>query len=125
VALSTVITEESAKKLALGQSPDGSAVGPEDFASEGSTSFEVKVPDGFSLFELQVDAEVGRDRDQVFRITISDREDGSTRRVPVWGLAGDPESAGHKAWKEAVLEFAHILPPNSHGEPTPADKYPF
>jgi hypothetical protein len=124
VALSTVITEESAKKLAFGTSPDGSVMGPEDFASEGSTSFEVKVPDGFSLFELQVDAEVGRDRDQVFRITISDREDGSTRRVPVWGLAGDPQSAGYKAWKAAVLEFARILPPNSHGEPTPADKDP-
>jgi len=124
VPLSTVITEESARKLAFGQSPDGSVMGPEDFASEGSTSFEVKVPDGFSLFELQVGAEVGRDRDQVFRITISDREDASTRRVPVWGLAGDPQSAGYKAWKSAVLEFARLLPPNSHGEPTPADKDP-
>jgi len=124
VPLSTVITGESAKKLAFGQSPDGSVMGPEDFASEGSISFEVQLPDGFSLFELQVDAEVGRNRDQVFRITISDREDGGTRRVPVWGLAGDPESAGHKAWKAAVLEFARILPPNSHGEPTPADKDP-
>ena len=122
--LKTVVTEESAKMLAFGTSPDGSVMGPEDFASEGSTSFEVKVPDGFSLFELQVDAEVGSDRDQVFRITISDREDGSTRRVPVWGLAGDPQSAGYKAWKAAVLEFARILPPNSHGEPTPADKDP-
>ena len=83
----------------LRESPDGSVMGPEDFASEGSTSFEVKVPDGFSLFELQVEAEVGSDRNQVFRITISDREDGSTRRVPVWGLAGDPQSAGYKAWK--------------------------
>jgi hypothetical protein len=122
--LRTVVTEESAKKLAFGMSSDGSVMGPEDFASEGSTSFEVKLPDGFSLFELQVDAEVGRDRDQVFRITISDREDGSTRGVPVWGLAGDPQSSGYKAWKAGVLEFAHILPPNSHGEPTPADKDP-
>ena len=122
--LRTVVTDESARKLAFGQSPDGSVMGPEDFASEGSVSFEVQLPDGFSLFELQVDAEVGRDRDQVFRITISDREDGGTRRVPVWGLAGDPKSAGHKTWKAAVLEFARILPPNSHGEPTPADKDP-
>ena len=122
--LRTVVTEESAKKLAFGQCPDGSVMGPEDFASEGSTSFEVKLPDGFSMFELQVDAEVGRDRDQVFRITISDREDGGTRRVPVWGLAGDPQSTGYKAWKAAVLEYSRILPPNSHGEPTPADKDP-
>jgi len=122
--LRSLVTEESAKKLAFGTSPDGSIMAPEDFASEGSTSFELKVPDGFSLFELQVDAEIGSDRDQVFRITMSDREDGTTRRVPVWGLAGDPQSAGYKAWKAAVLEFAHILPPNSHGEPTPADKDP-
>jgi Protein of unknown function (DUF1592)/Protein of unknown function (DUF1588)/Protein of unknown function (DUF1587)/Protein of unknown function (DUF1585)/Protein of unknown function (DUF1595) len=122
--LSAVVTDESVKKLGFGQSPDNSVMGPEDFASEGSTSFEVKVPDGLSLFELQVEAEVGSDRNQVFRITISDREDGSTRRVPVWGLAGDPQSAGYKAWKASVLEFARILPPNSHGEPTPADKDP-
>jgi hypothetical protein len=71
-----------------------------------------------------VEAEVGTDRNQVFRITMSDRADGSTRGVPVWGLVGDPQSAGYKAWKDAVLEFARILPPNSHGEPTPADKDP-
>ena len=99
--LSAVVTEESAKKLAFGQSPDNSVMGPEDFASEGSTSFEVKVPDGLSLFELQVEAEVGSDRDQVFRITISDREDGTTRRVPVWGLAGDPQSA----WLQGMESF--------------------
>lgn len=122
--LRTVVTEETAKKLAFGQSPDGSAIGPEDFATEGSTWFDVKLPDDIALFEFQVDAEVGRDRDQVFRITMSDREDGSTKRVPVWGLAGDPESAGYQAWKASVLEFARLLPPNSHGEPTPADKDP-
>ena len=42
----------------------------------------------------------------------------------MWGLVGDPQSAGYKAWKAGVLEFARILPPNSHGEPTPADKDP-
>ena len=122
--LRTLVTEESAKKLGFGTSPDGTALGPDDFASEGATFFDVKVPDGQSVFELQVDAEVGRDRDQVFRITMADRADGVVRGVPVWGLVGDPQSAGYKAWKEAVLEFARILPPNSHGEPTPADKDP-
>lgn len=124
VPLHTVLTEDSAKKLAFGQSPDGTEMGPEDFASEGAVFFDVKAPDGVSVFDVQVDAEVGMNRDQVFRITMSDRADGQTRGVPVWGLVGDPKSAGYKAWKEAVLEFAHILPPNSHGEPTPADKDP-
>ena len=86
--LSAVVTEESAKKLGFGQSPDNSVMGPEDFASEGSTSFEVKVPDGLSLFELQVEAEVGSDRDQVFRITISDREDGSYEASAGLGTCG-------------------------------------
>ncbi|MEW5980522.1 MAG: DUF1592 domain-containing protein [Acidobacteriota bacterium] len=122
--LRTVLTEESAKKLAFGTSPDGSVVGPEDFASEGSVSFDVKVPGDVALFEFQVDAEVGRDRNPVFRITISDREDSSTKRVPIWGLVANPQSSGYKAWKASVLEFARILPPNSHGEPTPADKDP-
>ena len=122
--LKAVVTEESAKALAFGQSPDGSAMGPEDFASEGSIAFDVKLPDGISVFDLQVDAEVGTNRNQVFRVTISDRPDGGTRGVPVWGLVGDPQSSGYRAWKGAVLEFARILPPNSHGEPTPADKDP-
>jgi len=124
IPLHTVVTEESAAKLAFGKSPDGASIGPEDFASAGSVFFDVKVPDGVTFFELHVAAEVGRDRDQVFRVTIADRADGVTRGVPVWGLVGDPQSAGYRAWKEAVLEFARILPPNSHGEPTPADKDP-
>jgi len=124
VPLKTVVTAESAQKLAFGQSPDGSVLGEKDFASQGSVSFDVKVPDGVSIFELQVEGEVGADRNQVFRVTISDREDGGTRGVPVWGLVGDGSSAGYRAWKAGVLEFARILPPNSHGEPTPADKDP-
>src|SRR5688572_5977834 len=91
--LSTLVTEEFAKKLGFGTSPDGTPMGPNDFASEGPTFFDVKVPDGQSNFELQVDAEVGRDRDQVFRITMADRADGVVRGVPVWGLVGDPQSA--------------------------------
>jgi len=124
VPLHTVVTEESAKKLAFGQSPDGSVMGEGDFASNGSMAFDVKLPDGISIFELHVEGEVGADRDQVFRVTISDREDGGTRGVPVWGLVGDAKSAGYAAWKAGVFEFARILPPNSHGEPTPADKDP-
>ena len=77
--LRAVVSEETAKKLNFGMSPDGTPIGPDDFASEGSVSFEVPMPEGAFTLDLQVDAELGRDRDQVFRIMISDREDGAGR----------------------------------------------
>ena len=39
-------------------------------------------------------------------------------------LLGDPQSAGYRTFKAGVLELAALLPPNSHSEPTPADKDP-
>jgi hypothetical protein len=122
--LRSMVSEEIAKKLAFGQSPDGSTVGPDDFASEGSVSFEVPVPEGVFAVELQVDVEIGAARDQVFRIVITDREDGSTRGIPTRTLLGDPKSAGFRSFKAGVLQFAKLLPPNTHSEPTPADKDP-
>src|SRR5204863_5546031 len=116
--------EETAKRLNFGQSPDGSTVGPDDFASELSTSFEVPVPQGVSGFVLQVDADLGAARDQVFRIVVTDRADGSSRGIPVRGLLGDPQSSGYRKFKDGVLELARLLPPNTHTEPTPADKDP-
>src|SRR5205823_6076322 len=40
-ALRAAVSEAMAQKLAFGKSPDGAAIGPDDFASELSTSFEV------------------------------------------------------------------------------------
>ena len=122
--LRAVVSEETAKKLAFGRSLDGSTVGPDDFSSELSTSFEVPVPQGMGGFELQLDASVGADRDQVFRIVITDREDGSSRGIPVRGLLGDPASSGARTFKAGILELAAVLPPNAFSEPTPADKDP-
>ena len=85
-------------------------IGPDDFASELSMSFEVPVPAGYSGFELQFDAEVGASRDQVFRIVVTDREDGTSRGIPVRALIGDPESAGYRKFKAGVLELAALLP---------------
>ena len=92
--LREVVTEESAAKLAFGKSLDGAPVGENDFASDSSVSFEVKLPEGISVFDLQVDAEVGADRDQVFRIVVTDRADGSSRGIPMRALLGDPQSHG-------------------------------
>jgi hypothetical protein len=123
IPLRAAISEETAKRLNFGHSPDGSTIGADDFATEGSVAFELIVPEGQTLADFMVDAAVGADRDQVFRITLSDREEGP-RGIPTRAIVGDPESAGYRKFKAGVLEFARILPPNSNSEPTPADKDP-
>jgi hypothetical protein len=124
VPLREAVTEASAAKLDFGKSLDGVTVGPDDFAAEGNVSFEVKLPQGITIFDLQVDAELGADRDQVFRVVFSDRAEGNPRGIPVRGLVGDPKSAGYQTFKSGVLQLVAVLPPNAFGEPTPADKDP-
>jgi hypothetical protein len=122
--LRAVVSEDTAKQLGFGVARDGATVGPDDFASEPSASFEVPLPQGAIGFEFQADAEIGSSRDQVFRIVITDREDGTSRGIPVRGLIGDPASAGYRKFRDGVLEWTRLLPPNSQFEPTPADKDP-
>jgi hypothetical protein len=124
VPLRSVLSEAMVQKLNFGVSPDGTPIGPNDFASDPSAMFEVTVPEGLAGFEFQADAEVGADRDQIYRITFSDREGGNARGIPVRSLIGDPASAGYRAFKSGVLELVSLLPPNAYGEPTPADKDP-
>ncbi|HSV14549.1 MAG TPA: DUF1587 domain-containing protein, partial [Tepidisphaeraceae bacterium] len=95
IPLRAAISEETAKRLNFGHSPDGSTVGPDDFATEGSVAFELVVPEGQTLADFMVDAAVGADRDQVFRITLSDREEGP-RGIPTRTILGDPASAGYR-----------------------------
>ncbi len=124
IPLRTVVTEAFAQKLGFGTSPDGAPVGPDDFASAGSVAIEVPLPAGAVAFDFQVDAAVGADRDQVFRIVVTDREDGSSRGIPIRAILGDPKSSGYQTFKAGVLQLAELLPPNSYSEPTPADKDP-
>ena len=88
------MNDETARRLNFGKGPDA-PLGPDDFASEGSVMFDVPMPEGRSA-NLQVDAELGGDRDQVVRIVISDRADGMTRGQPTRALIGDMTSAGTK-----------------------------
>src|SRR5262245_7574969 len=122
--LRALANDETAGRLNFGKSIDGVPLGPDDFASEGSVMFEVPMPEGRFTLNLQVDAELGANRDQVVRVVISDRADGMTRGQPTRALIGDMDSAGYKAFRAGVMEFATLLPPNSHSEPTPADKDP-
>ena len=123
--LKDIVSAETAQRLNFGHSPDGKQIGADDFASAGSVMFEVPMPEGAPmLLNMQVDAELGDNRDQVVRIVISDRADGGTRGQPTRALIGDMSSAGYKAFRAGVEEYVSLLPPNSHGEPTPADKDP-
>jgi Protein of unknown function (DUF1592)/Protein of unknown function (DUF1588)/Protein of unknown function (DUF1587)/Protein of unknown function (DUF1595)/Protein of unknown function (DUF1585)/Cytochrome C oxidase, cbb3-type, subunit III len=123
-ALRAMVNEETARRLNFGKSPDGAAIGADDFASEGSVMFEVPMPEGRFSLNLQAEAELGGDRDQVVRIVIADRADGMTRGQPTRALLGDMNSPAYQAFRAGVMEFASLLPPNSHGEPAPADKDP-
>lgn len=122
--LKELVSEETRQRLNFGTSPDGTPIGPNDFASEGSIMFEIPMPEGRFTMNLQVDAEIGKNRDQVVRILISDRADGVTRGQPTRALIGDMKSPAYQAFRAGVMEYASLMPPNSHGEPTPADKDP-
>jgi len=123
--LRTVVTADSAKALHFGESPDGSTIDPNDFVAGSNASFQFEIPQGMFGAVFEVDATIGKDRDQVFRITFSDRPDAPARGIPVRGLIGDPESAGYKTFKAGVLELKAIWPPNAnYSEATPADKDP-
>jgi mono/diheme cytochrome c family protein len=121
--LRSLVTAETAQQLNFGKGPNGLQIGPDDFVTEGSTMFEVPMPEGPYAMNLQVDAVLGENRDQVLRILISDRPDGS-RGQPTRALVGDMSSAGYKAFRSGVMQYVTLMPPNSHGEPTPADKDP-
>jgi hypothetical protein len=71
-----------------------------------------------------MDAAIGAGQDAVIRVSFSDRADGPVRGIPIHALLGNPESESARIFKTGVLEYVKLLPPNSHSEPTPADKDP-
>src|SRR5205085_7370774 len=87
--LRALVSAETAKRLNFGNSPDGTPIGPDDFASEGSVMFEVPMPETPVSLNLQVDDELGGNREQVVRIVVSDRAVGGTRCLPTRALVGD------------------------------------
>src|SRR5262245_45689273 len=99
-------------------------MGPEDFAATRTVSFTIDVPPGDNVLELQADVELGRDKDAVVRVTISDRPEGSPRDAGTRAILGDPKSAGYETYRGHIAEYVSLLPPNSHGEANPADKDP-
>ena len=122
--LRAVLRTDAAAALKFGTSPDGTAIGPEDFATTGTVSFSIDAPAGGAVAEFQVDAELGKDRNAVVRVMIAERPEGSTRDAMHRVLFGDPKSAGYETFRAGIAEYVSLLPPNSHGEANPADKDP-
>jgi hypothetical protein len=122
--LRSMLAPEAAAALGFGNSPDGTAIGPDDFATAGPASFIVDVPAGGNIVEFQADAELGRDRNAVVRVMLSDRPEGTSRDALQRVVFGDPKNAGYRAFRANMAEYASLLPPNSHGEANPADKDP-
>jgi hypothetical protein len=123
-SLRAAVPADVAGTLAFGTSPDGTALGPEDFATTGTVSFTIDVPPGGNVMEFQANAELGRDKDAVVRLAISDRAEGSPRDAGQRVILGDPKSAGYEMFRAHIAEYVSLLPPNSHGEANPADKDP-
>jgi len=77
-----------------------------------------------TIAELQVDAELGADRNGVIRFMITDR---STARQPVEPRARLTRRSGERGlqnFRAGIDEYLALMPPNSHGEANPADKDP-
>lgn len=123
--LRTVLPAEVAATLAFGTSPDGSTMGPDDFATTGPVTFDIDFPVTAGIIaQLVVDTELGADRNGVVRVMLSDRPEGSFRDANSRTVFADAASAGYKAYRAGMAEYATLLPPNSHGEANPADKDP-
>ena len=122
--LRSVLPADVAATLAFGTSPDGSAMSPDDFATTETVSFTIDVPAGGTIVEFQADAELGKDRNAVVRVILSERPEGTPRDAPQRVVLGDPKSAGYGTFRANMAEYVSLLPPNSHGEANPADKDP-
>jgi mono/diheme cytochrome c family protein len=123
-SLRSLLPADVAAALTFGASPDGTTMGPDDFATTGTVSFEVDVPAGGNLLAFVADAELGADRDAVVRVMVSDRPEGSARDATQRAIIADPQSAGYRTFRAGIAEYVSLMPPNSHGEANPADKDP-
>jgi hypothetical protein len=123
-SLRSLLPADAADALKFGTSPDGTAIGPDDFAITETTSFAIDAPAAGNVAEFVADAELGKDRNAVVRVMISDRPEGSTRDANQRVFIGDAKSAGYKTFRAGIAEYVSLMPPNTHGEANPADKDP-
>jgi hypothetical protein len=123
-SLRSQLTPEAAAQLRFGASPDGSTLSEDDFATAATVSFELPAPTAGTTASLELDAELGSDRNAVVRLVVADSELVPARGARARVFLGDPASAGYRTFRAGLAEYAALLPPNSHGEANPADKDP-
>jgi Protein of unknown function (DUF1592)/Protein of unknown function (DUF1588)/Protein of unknown function (DUF1587)/Protein of unknown function (DUF1595)/Protein of unknown function (DUF1585)/Cytochrome C oxidase, cbb3-type, subunit III len=123
-SLRSLLAAGQSAALKFGVSPDETTMEPEDFAATAPVSFEIDVPTEDKVIFFEADAELGRDRNAVVRVMVSDSAQGNPRDTKHRIVFGDPASAGYRTFRAGMAEYVSLLPPNSHGEANPADKDP-
>ncbi len=124
--LREMLDDDLIAEIGFGRGLDGEIIGPDDFVTEGDTSFgfELDIPDdsrGFAV-TMEVELDLERSGEAIARVLISETAEESGR--PAWALLGDPTTEAFRAWKDNVLAYAGRFPQTSHGEPTPSDRDP-
>ena len=126
-SLREMLSPEAAEALSFGTSPDGTELGPDDFATAASVSFTVDVPAGdTNVLEFQADAELGQGpqrggpRDDLRPAARAPSRDAAS----ACSCSAIRRSAGYETFRAGIAEYVALLPPNSHGEANPADKDP-
>ena len=77
---SLLLAPEAAAALAFGTSPDGTAIGPDDFATTGTVSFTIEVPAGpATSSSSRPTPSSARIANAVVRVMLSDRPEGTSR----------------------------------------------
>ena len=122
--LRSVLRADVVARLGFGSSPDGTTLGPDDFATREGTSFTIDTPVGEFVAELHMEAELGRDRQSVVRVMVGDTAAGPARAPGQRVFLADPASDGYRTFRAGIAEYVALLPPNSHGAANPADKDP-
>jgi hypothetical protein len=123
-SLRAVLDTGAAAAFAFGISPDGSTMGPDDFAATNTVTFVLPAVAPGTTSELQVEAELGAERNAVVRVVVADGEAVPARGARARAFLGDSASAGYRTFRAGIAEYVALLPPNSHGEANPADKDP-
>jgi hypothetical protein len=122
--LRSTLTADTIAALGFGTSPDASMMGPDDFATTNTITFVLPSAAPGTTDELQVEAELGAERDAVVRVLVADSEAVPARGSRARVFLGDSTSAGYRTFRAGLADYVALLPPNSHGEANPADKDP-
>ena len=129
--LKAFVNPESARRLAFGKHPQGTAIGETDFVIAGEVIVPVsfQIPNDMVSAQLSVDVRLDTKHEatSIVRCRISHGEVGgeiTTASSATSTLLADPANKLVDEWRHDVAEFARLLPEVSHREPAPSDRDP-